>query len=238
MRIAFRFRWIPFVATVLLVALGLSLGQWQERRAAQKSALQAKMDAGNKAAPTVVGPQALAATDIELRRVVVTGQFVPEWALYLDNRPHQGRAGFHLLMPFQIAGSRMHVLVARGWLPRNTARRDLLPPYATPGATVTITGIARPNTSRVMQLGNPPPLRGQAIVQNADTAQVSAASGLRLQPFIIEQTGGPLDDQLVRDWPAPDTGVDKHRGYAFQWYALALMAFLFFVLTGFRRGTK
>jgi surfeit locus 1 family protein len=29
-----------------------------------------------------------------------------------------------------------------------------------------------------------------------------------------------------------------HRGYAFQWYALALMALLFFIVTGFRNGTR
>lgn len=236
MRIRFRFGWIPFVAAVLLVALGVSLGLWQERRAAQKVALQAMLSSGNAAAPLALGPQPLAATDVEFRRVTVKGQFVPDWTLYLDNRPHQGRAGFYVLMPFRIDGSTMHVLVERGWLPRNTAQRDVLPPYVTPSGTVTITGIARGNSSRVMQLGTPPPLRGQAIVQNAEIAQVAAASGLLLQPFVILQTG--LDDQLVRDWPAPDTGVDKHRGYAFQWYALALMAFLFFVLTGFRRGLK
>ncbi len=236
MRIRFRFKWIPFVATALLVVLGVSLGLWQERRATQKVALQAMLSTGNAAAPLVLGPRQLSAADVEFRRVTVKGQFVPDWALYLENRPHQGRAGFYLLMPFRIDGSNMHVLVERGWLPRNAAQRDALPPYATPPGTVTITGIARENTSRVMQLGTPAPLRGQAIVQNAEIGQVASASGLLLQPFVILQTG--LDEQLVRDWPAPDTGVDKHRGYAFQWYALALMAFLFFVLTGFRRGTK
>lgn len=236
MRIGFRFKWIPCLATVLLVALGLSLGQWQERRAAQKMTLQAKLSAGNAASPLALGAQAVDLAAVEFRRVTVKGEFVPDWALYLDNRPYQGRAGFYVLMPFRITGSSMHVLVKRGWLPRNIARRDALPSYATPLGTVTIEGIVRENASRVMQLGTPAPLRGQAIVQNAEIKQVAKASGLRFQPFVILQTG--LDDQLVRDWPAPDTGVDKHRGYAFQWYALALMAFLFFVLTGLRRGLK
>jgi surfeit locus 1 family protein len=236
MRIGFRFKWIPFVATVLLVALGVSLGQWQERRAAQKVALQTLLEAGNKAAPLALGAQPLDPAEVEFRRVTVKGQFVPDWALYLDNRPYQGRAGFYVLMPFRIDGSSMHVLVERGWLPRNVAQRDAVPPYATPSGTVTIEGVVRLHSSRVMQLGTAPPLHGQAIVQNADIGQVASASGLLLQPFIILQTG--LDEQLVRDWPAPDTGVDKHRGYAFQWYALALTAFLFFVLTGLRRGTK
>jgi cytochrome oxidase assembly protein ShyY1 len=30
--------------------------------------------------------------------------------------------------------------------------------------------------------------------------------------------------------------VEKHQGYAFQWYALAAMAVIFFVVNGCRRG--
>jgi cytochrome oxidase assembly protein ShyY1 len=89
-----------------------------------------------------------------------------------------------------------------------------------------------------MQLGATPALKPGAIVQNAGVAEVAGASGLAMQPFIIEQTApaGAEDSGLVHDWPAPDLGVDKHRGYAFQWYALAVMAVLFFVVTGYRRG--
>lgn len=239
MRIGFRFSWIAFVATLLLVALGVSLGQWQDRRAAEKTERAAKLAAGNAAAPLALGPRPLAPQAVEFRRVAVRGRFVPGWALYLDNRPYQGRAGFYLMMPFQIDGSDMHVLVARGWLPRNMAERERLPAYATPQGTVTIEGVARLSAGHVMQLGTAAPLRPNAIVQNLAPGELAEASGLRLQPFVLEQTGAAAPgDPLVRDWPAPALGVEKHRGYAFQWYALALMALLFFVLTGFRRGTN
>jgi cytochrome oxidase assembly protein ShyY1 len=85
-------------------------------------------------------------------------------------------------------------------------------------------------------------LRPGVIVQNVTADEVAAASGLALLPFIIEQGGkngvGAADDGLVRDWPSPSQGADKHRGYAFQWYGLAVAAFIFFIVTGFRRGTK
>jgi cytochrome oxidase assembly protein ShyY1 len=58
-----------------------------------------------------------------------------------------------------------------------------------------------------------------------------------MQPFVIEQLSDTRDG-LIRDWPRPSTGIDRHLGYAFQWYALAATAFIFFVVTGFRRGTK
>lgn len=237
---AFRFKWVPFAATVLLVALGVSLGQWQDRRAAEKTATEARLQAGGAAAPLLLGAAAVPAAEAEFRRVRVTGEFVAGWPLYLENRPYKNGTGFYLLMPFRIAGSEQHVLVARGWLPRNMAQREQIAPYGTPPGTVTLEGVVRRNPGHVYQLGSAPALKPHAIVQNAGVEEVAAASGLRMQPFIIEQTApaGAGDTGLVQDWPAPATGVDKHRGYAFQWYALAVMAALFFVVTGFRRGNN
>lgn len=239
MRIRFRFRPIPFIATVLLVALGIALGNWQQGRAAHKAALRDKIAERSGQAPLALGPEPQALAALEYRRVRVTGHFVAGWPLFLDNRPYQGRVGFYLLMPFKIAGSDTHVLVARGWLPRDAAEYGRVPRYTTPSGQVTIEGIVTGSMGHVMQLGTPAPLKPDAIVQNLEVAQVAQASGLRLQPFFVQQTG-PAEQgaALVRDWPAPSTGIEKHQGYAFQWYALAAMAFLFFVITGFRSGTS
>ena len=236
MRIGFRFRAIPFVATVLLVALGVSLGQWQDRRADGKIALQDKLAARASAAAVIVGPQALAREQVEYHKVSVAGQFVANFPLFLDNRPLGGKTGYYLVMPFKVAGSDMHVLVARGWLPRQAGDHELRPEISTPAGTVIVSGVAKGSLARVMQLGDPAAVKPNALLQNVDPVGFGAATGMKVQPFFIEQTApaGP-GDELVRDWPAPALGVDKHRGYAFQWYALALMAFLFFVITGFRR---
>jgi surfeit locus 1 family protein len=244
MRISFRFRFrlIPFVATVLVVAAGVSLGQWQDRRAAQKIGLQHKLAERATEAPLLLSAAPVLtphdAAALEYRHVRVSGQFVAGWPLYLNNRPQDGRAGFYLVMPFKIDGSDSHVLVERGWLPRSNGDATRLPQYATPGGTVTVDGIVKASAGHVMQLGTPEPVRPGAIVQNVDPAQFAQASGMQLQPFFIEQTGpAPAFEGLVRDWPAPSLGVEKHQGYALQWYALAVMALLFFVFTGFSRGT-
>jgi surfeit locus 1 family protein len=239
MRIRFRFNIVPFIATVLLVALGIALGNWQERRAAYKSGLQAQLTQRAAEAPLVLGPALTAPADMEYRRVTVTGEFVRGWPLFLDNRPNAGRSGFYLVMPFKIAGSDTHVLVARGWLPRDPREYGRLPAIQTPVGKVTIEGRVKASAGHVMQLGKAASLAPGAIVQNVEVAQFAQASGLRLQPFFVEQSGPQRPgDALVRDWPAPALDIDKHRGYAFQWYALAAMAGLFFVITGFRSGRK
>ena len=174
---AFRFKLIPFVATVLVVVLGVQLGNWQTRRAEQKIALQQKLAQGAQAAPLVLDGEPMAADAVAYRRVIIHGTFVRGWPVYLDNRPYQGRAGFYLLMPFKITGSNMHVLVARGWLPRDPAVRDKLPAYATPDGEVTLQGVARLNAGHVMELGSAQPLAPNAIVQS--TSGSRGASMLR-----------------------------------------------------------
>jgi surfeit locus 1 family protein len=239
MRLRFRFRTVPFFATLILVLLGIALGNWQSRRAAEKSALQARLEQGMAAPPLMLDGGANDPAALEFHSVIVTGEFVPDWPVFLDNRPQGGHAGFILLMPFKIAGADKYVLVARGWLPRNTAEHDRLPPYTTPAGRITLEGRVVRQLARVMQLGTPAPLKPNAIVQNTAPGEVARASGLDVLPLMVEQTGPATPGEgLVRNWPAPSLDIDRHKGYAVQWYALAAMAFLFFVITGFRSGRR
>ena len=233
----FRFRLIPFIAAAVAVVVGCMLGQWQMHRAAEKQAIEARLTA--RASAPILQLDAGAATladvaDVEFRQVSFTGEFVRDWPIFLDNRPHAGIPGFYVLMPLQIAGSATHILVQRGWVARDVSDRAKLPALPTPAGMVTVRGTARLTTGRVLQLGQAAPLRPGAIVQNVTIADLSAHSNRAFLPFIVEQTSA-TQDNLVRDWPRPSSGVDKHYGYAFQWYALAATAFIFFVVTGFRR---
>ena len=241
MRFPFHFRLVPFIASLIVALLGIALGNWQQGRAAQKLAVQEKLAALATEAPVALGGALTPAAGLEYRRVSVTGEFVAGWPLFLANRPMAGRPGYYLVMPFKIAGSNTHVLVMRGWLPRE-AEYGKLPAFGTPSGTVTIEGIVVASAGHVMDLGEAAPLAPKAIVQNIDLRLAAKATGLVLQPFFVQQTGpdepGEVDGMLLRVWPSPSSGIDKHRGYAFQWYALAAMAILFFVITGFRMGSR
>jgi surfeit locus 1 family protein len=244
MRLRFRFRTIPFIATVLLIVLGVQLGNWQTRRAAEKTALLARVKGRIDGPPLVLGSATVDAAAAEFRHVIVRGEFVPTWPVYLDNRPYGGASGFNVLMPFRIAGSGRYVLVERGWVPRG-ATHDAAPQAATPVGEVRIDGIAVRRPERVLQLGTPAPLKPGAIVQNLALQDFGRASGLDLQPIMIAQLGpdigaGRLTPGLgvMRNWMLPGIDANRHTGYAFQWYALAAMAGLFFLMTGFRSGTR
>lgn len=236
MRFALRFRPIPFIAALAVAVIGILLGNWQQDRAAYKSRLQQQQLARAAEPALELGPAITPVAQLVFRRVRLHGQFVASWPIFLANRPMGAGSGFYLAMPFKIAGSNTHVLVLRGWLPRQ-AEFGKLPPFATPSGAVMLEGQVVASTGRVMELGVAPPPAPGALVQNLTPHQLATASGLRLQPFVVQQTApASAADRMARDWPLPSAGIDKHRGYAVQWYALAALAVLFYVMTGFQRG--
>jgi len=239
-RFSFR-RWVPLAAALLLAALGIALGNWQAGRAHQKETLAQVMAERAREAPLSIdfARGALDLDALEFRSVSVRGDFVRDWTIYLENRPYQGQPGFYVLTPLRVVGTSEHVLVLRGWGPRDGADRTRRPDFSTPAGEVTVTGLVRRDPGRVLQLGRASDPEPGVVLQNLDQAELARASGLALLPFVLQQTdaaAGAHADGLVRDWPAPSLGVDKHRGYAFQWYALAAAALIFFIVTGFRRA--
>ena len=72
------------------------------------------------------------------------------------------------------------------------------------------------------------------VWQNLVLARYAKWSGLKLQPIVLQQTSDAADG-LERAWARPDTGVNMHRGYAFQWYALAFTLLISYVAFSFKR---
>lgn len=230
----FRFRLIPFIATVLLVALGCSLSYWQTQRAEQKEAIEAKLIARENN-PAIDLPASVDISQMEYTRVRLHGEFAKDWPIYLDNRPMNGIAGFYVLMPFKLQGKSEHVLVVRGWLPRNLYDRTAIKHYETPSGVIQLEGLLKSSSGLVFEFEKSASLQPNTVIQNLDVKAFIQASKLPTYPFVVEQTSD-TQDGLLRDWPRASMGSERHRGYAFQWLALAGMALLFFLVTGFKHG--
>jgi surfeit locus 1 family protein len=228
-----RFRLRP--AWLLAAAAGcatfVALGNWQTRRAEEKVAAQARLDALAAAAPVRLRPALVQAAEYADRRVIVRGEYVPRHAVLIDNRVHKGVAGYHVVTPLRIEGGEVHVLVNRGWVAAKP-RRDELPVIPTPTGLQTVEGVAVVPSGRVYELA-PDATRGP-VRQNLVIERIAAETGLRLQPLVVRQTYD-AGDGLVRAWERPDAGVNTHRAYAVQWYALALLTVIVYVALGFQR---
>ena len=219
--------WRITVATLVFCALCLAAANWQQNRAAYKAELQARFDERSAAPQVLLAPQEVEPKDYDQRAVQVGGTYAPQHAILLDNKVYKGKAGYQLLTPLRIGDSNTYVLVNRGWIAQG-ATRAALPQVSTPAGVQQVEGIAVLPGDRFLEL-NEESEQG-ALWQNLSLRKYAQWSGLRVQPLVIEQRS-VADDGLVRDWPRPDFGVDKHRIYALQWYSffgLALFLYVFF----------
>lgn len=221
----------PLLAAVVGIALALALGNWQLGRAQEKRELKARFDALATEPPINVPGAELAAKDVELRRVEARGVFDPGHAVFVDNRIHRGVVGYHVVMPLKLEGSERHVLVNRGWIAAMSTRAEL-PQVRTPSGAIAVSGVAVVPGSRMVELSGE--VMEGPVWQNLTIERYRQARPLNVQPFVIRQDSA-LEDGLVREWEAPDFGIDKHYGYAFQWFALALTLLIFYAVTRIRR---
>ena len=201
--------------------LTLRLGVWQLDRAHQKNALAAQMAERSQAAPLAASDLAQTSTEAEAqhwRRVELRGRWLAARTVFLDNRPMDGRPGFIVVTPLQLAAGDA-VLVQRGWAPRSQGDLTALPPVATPAGDVTVRGLIAPPPSRLFEFAAD---ASGPIRQNLDLASSSREIGMTLRPLSIRQIDGAADG-LLRHWTQPAVDVSVNYGYAFQWFALAAL---------------
>ena len=221
---------VVLVATLAGVALTAKLGAWQLSRAAQKVALQAAFESRAALSPLSAADLAHSAEQAEAqyyRPVQLRGRWIEGHSVFLENRQMAGRVGFYLVTPLQLEGRPDAVLVQRGWVPRDQRERTLLPSVPTPPGRVEVDGHIAPPPGRLYEFAAS---TGGVIRQNLDLDEFRRETGLLLAPLSVQQLDSPgsAGDGLLRQWPPPAVDVQKHYGYAFQWFALsALMAGLY-----------
>ncbi len=206
-RFAFRPPWWGILLAVLGCAAGVALGNWQSGRAAERRALAAAQ------AP-----------------VTLRGTFDARYTVFLDNKIVRGRLGYHVVQPLRLAQGR-HVLVNRGWAAAG-ASRGQLPEVRTPAGEITVAGVRLERFARAYEPAGTKP-EGK-VWQNVAVDQFAAWSGLAVEHYVIEQHSR-LDDGLVRDWPRTEAGAEMHESYALQWYSLAALSVILFLVLGLRR---
>ncbi|WP_083745649.1 SURF1 family protein [Variovorax sp. KK3] len=219
-----------------MLATTVSLGRWQLSRAAQKEALQAQIEA-RKSLPPLSQGEFLAldpATEAMHRPVHLRGLWLAPHTVYLDNRQMHGVPGFYVLTPFALEDSNVTVLVQRGWIQRNFTDRAQLAPIETPSGLVDVTVRIAPPPAHLFELGKDAPAPAASagsspIRQNLDLEAFRADTALPLRTDVSLLQTGVASEGLQRDWPVPALGIEKHYGYAFQWFGLASLVVILYV---------
>ncbi len=227
----FRPSWVPSLAAAAFIALTVALGHWQTRRADEKLELGRRIEEAARDTVLHVPSARVDAAGFERRRVAARGTFLARDTFFLDNKVMHGVAGYHVITPLKPESGGTYVLVNRGWIA--VGDRSRLPGVPAPEGLETIEGVAVVPGKRFLELA--PDADSGSLRQNLVLSREEQRLGLSLQPFVIEQTSD-APDGLSREWGRPDAGVERHRGYALQWYSFAALAAVLYVVLGFRRS--
>jgi len=167
-------------------------------------ATMAPSDAASAAESVIVVPAAPVASVTPLRTVPPVGD-----AAETANRPGPGEGAATDVAP-EATGNATDAATGKGAAPLSSAARN-----AAAAAAIT--------AARDRAVGSSP------IRQNLDLSAYRAETRLPLRTDLTLQQAGAASEGLLRDWPAPALGVEKHHGYAFQWFGLAGLVVLLYV---------
>ena len=237
-----RRRNLVFGWTLAVLAIGLfaSLGMWQSRRAVEK---QAMLDAADRVllerSPMPLAAAADPARARDYDWSAGTGRFDARGALLLDNQQREGRVGVRAYRIF-VPEAGAPLLVDLGWLPLPGDRA--LPRVAQPAGKHELRGLLVPPPSTGIAVGPALSAAGDGwLMTRVDVQAIAAETGLsvalaprvlRLDPAL--PLGFERDLALLPNTLPPD----KHRGYAVQWFALALAVLATALILTFRKSRR
>lgn len=229
----------PTLATVVCLPLLVSLGFWQLDRAEQKEALHRSYVERSSAAPRdseSVRGTLMNNGELLFRRLRIHGRYDPGVHFLLDNQVYRGAPGYDVVTPFVPEGETLHLLVDRGWIPAGPDR-GRVPLFETPAESLEITGLAKPPSRPGLVLADAPPEAvsdGIRRLQYIDPERIALLMGWTVPAYVIRlEAASP--GGFVRDWPEPGSGSERHLGYAFQWFALAVLLAIIFVVVNLKR---
>jgi surfeit locus 1 family protein len=225
-------RRFPYIATLVAfvaVVIMLCLGFWQLERKAEKDIRLANIYEAKQSSDISL---AEAFSDIENYQdyIVIAKGKALNTLFYVDNKLVNGRAGFHVLVPYET--SEGILMLNLGWIP-STGVRASLPDFTIPALTE-IKGIVHlPLKNSFIRETNTAYGEFPALLQQFDLAEISQHLDKEVLPATLRLL--PDRSDFVREWKAVVMSPDKHLGYAVQWFGLAIAGLTVYLLSMLKR---
>lgn len=231
--------------TLLLVPLFVYLGLWQCSRYQEKKHLIEKLESrmsepvlnSHDLPRDIHKPQEM--ENYRFRRLKITGTFLNNKQILLDNQLFEKRVGFRVITPLLTSDHQIW-LVDRGWIPMGNSRQTL-PPIPSIKGTITVVGAINQFAQGLVLSTHKksPPIQNNwpRIVQLIDYKELSVDFKVEIPNFVIQLN---QSDPLAFRMPAYSLGIpaSRHLGYAVQWFGLAIATLIYYLVINGRRLTN
>lgn len=229
--------WKASTLALLLLPGLITLGYWQLDRAEEKRALKALFEVRAQSPAKSIKQLSIGNNDsrehLRYQPVRLTGHYLNNFNILLDNKVFHGRFGYEILTAFNVNHSDDIVWVNRGWLAGDSSRRSMPIIPAIEAESVMLEAEVYVPHSEMMVLGeqvrpvlvsNKPLLLQQLNISLI--AQQMPGKTFPLSVRLKEQSPGVLE----RNWMVVNVQPEKHTAYAFQWFSMAGMLLIIALL--------
>lgn len=228
--------WKLALLAFIFIGIFCGLGTWQLSRAKQKEVLLANFDERLKATHRTSAELALS-SDWRFYRARLHGYFDNEHTFLLDNKTFHGQVGYEIYTPFKAEGLLFPILVDRGFIPLGK-NRNSLPNIAPITAKTEITGLLNlpPAYFALGNMADSKSVNWPLRIQYVNLSELKNVYNTTLFPYILLLA--PDQTPYAIEWKIVISGPEKHKGYALQWFALALTLLILFIVLNVRSQHK
>jgi len=215
---------IPASLIFATLVLLISLGFWQLDRADEKRAIEGQIDSANSGDVKLID-SAEFLKDKEYYHVRLQGSYVGDKQFIYDNQIVDQISGYYVLTPLVLKGDSKAVLINRGFIPWNGRRDKLADIDIGEELTEVKVQISKPVKRMELEASE---LTGDfpVLIQALDLDEMSTIASLDFAS-VVGLLSPETENGFVRQWEPYTGSIERHIGYAIQWFLMAfVLAFI------------
>ena len=209
---------IPASLIIATLVLLISLGFWQLDRADEKQAIVNAIVLAQSSPAKLLKPENI--NSKEHHKVLLNGYFDSDKQFIYDNQIVNSNAGYYVLTPF-ILNKDSSILVNRGFVPWYGKRDEIIDIVIDSHPRTIEVELIKPQ-KRIQLKKQDVDISFPILIQSLDLDQFSLLSGYQFVPMLA-QLDVNASNGFFRQWKPFYGSVDKHLGYALQWFLMALV---------------
>ena len=211
---------LPSILITATFAFLVSLGFWQLERADDKRSIEASIKQANTGSVELIKKEE-GLQSKEYYEVRLQGKYLSDKQFIYDNQIVDQVSGYYVLTPYALEGQSKSILINRGFIPWNGRRdklADIVIGQETREIKVQISKPIKRMELKPSEVGIQFPVLIQSIdLQDmADRAKIDFSS-------VIGLLDASASNGFIRKWEPYTGSIEKHIGYAVQWFLMALV---------------
>lgn len=211
---------LPSILITATFAFLVSLGFWQLERADEKRGIEASIKQANTGSVELIKKEE-GLQSKEYYEVRLQGKYLSDKQFIYDNQIVDQVSGYYVLTPYALEGQSKAILINRGFIPWN-GRRDKLADIVIGQETREIkVQISKP-IKRMELKPSEVGIQFPALIQSIDLQDMADRAKVDFSS-VIGLLDASASNGFIRKWEPYTGSIEKHIGYAVQWFLMALV---------------